>query len=100
MTTLQASTPTSLRASAVQSLRKPQLLATVVDILLVLLGIVSSIAVCIDFMNRLGRPLDSAALTAMAFLVACIWSMCWSTKYVPQETVFRPSSGVGKPQGQ
>jgi hypothetical protein len=92
MTTLQSSAPTSLHAPAVQSLRKPRLLATVVDILLVLVGTVSSIAVCIDFMNWLGMPLDSAALTAMAFLVACIWSTCWSIRCVLRETVLRPSA--------
>jgi hypothetical protein len=95
---LQASTPTSLNAFAVQSLRKPRLLATVVDILLVLVGTASSVAVCIDFMNWLGRPLDSAALMAMAFLVACIWSICWSMRYLLRETVLRPSAGGGKPR--
>lgn len=94
MTTLQASTPTFLHPFAVQSLRKPRLLATVVDILLVLLGTVSSIAVCIDFKNWLGRPLDSPALTAMAFVVACIWSV----RHVLRETVFRPSAGGGEPR--
>ena len=98
MTTLQASTPTSLHASAVQFLRKPRLLATVVDILLVLSGTVSSIAVCINFMNWLGGPLDSADWTALAFLVAGIWSICWSIRYVLRETVLRPSAGGGKPR--
>ena len=98
MTTLQASTPTPLHAFALQSLRKRRLFATVVDILLVLVGTVSSIALCVDFMNWLGRPLDSAALTAMAFLVACIWSICWSIRYVLRETVLRPSAGGGKPR--
>ena len=98
MTTLQASAPASLHAFAVQSLRKSRLLATVVDVLLVLVGTVSSVAVCIDFMTWLGTPLDSAALTAMALLVGCIWSICWSIRYVLRETVLRPTAGGGKPQ--
>ena len=98
MTTLQASAPTSLHGFAVQSLRKSRLLATVVDILLALVGTVSSIAVCMDFMHWLGGPLDSAALTAMAFLAASIGSICWSIRYVLRETVLRPSAGGGKPQ--
>lgn len=55
MTSLQASDPTSLHAPAVQSLLVP-----LVDILLLLLATVSSVALCIDFMNWTGRPLDSA----------------------------------------
>ena len=98
MTTLQASIPTSLQSFAVQFLRKPRLLATVVDVLLVLIGTVSSIAVCIDFMNWLRAPPDWAALTAMAFLVAGIWSICWSIRYVLRETLLRPSAGGGKPR--
>ena len=96
MTTLQVSTPTSLHAFAVQSLRKTRLLATVVDTLLVFVGTVSSIAVCIDFMNWLGTPLDSAALTAMALLVGCIWSICWSIRYVCERRSFARAPAAGK----
>jgi hypothetical protein len=49
----------------------------------------------IHFMNWLGRPLDSAALPAMAFLVACIWSICWSIRYVLREAVLPRPPAAG-----